>query len=90
MLFLERPWKTPELFSPSNDLLVSSFVEKIFDLGKPNLVPDLTDKPSVIEIGAWIVERPKEYKIWIIDPTWDLHNKRVEFRNPRARYLYFH
>lgn len=66
---------------------ISSFVEKVFDLGKLILVPDLPDKPPVIEIGAWIVKR---YKIWIIDPTWDLHNKRVEFRSPRARYLYFH
>jgi len=61
--------KTPELSSARNGLLVSSLVEDIFDLGKLVLVPDLPDKPSTIEIGIWIMKRPREYKIRIINPT---------------------
>ena len=64
--------KTPKLFSARNGLLVSSLVEDIFDLGKLVLVSDLPNKPSAIEIAVWIMKRPREYKIRIINPTWDM------------------
>ncbi|KAN0074034.1 hypothetical protein V8E54_007971 [Elaphomyces granulatus] len=76
--------KTPELFSARNGLLVSSLVEDIFDLGKLVLVPDLPDKPSAMEIGVWIMKRPSEYKIRIIDPTWDMLDKPIQPSGPRT------
>jgi HNH endonuclease len=54
--------KTPELFSARNGLLVSSLVEDIFDLGKLVLIPDLPDKPSAIDMGVWMMKRPRDYK----------------------------
>jgi hypothetical protein len=86
--------KTPELFSPKNGILISSW---IVDSGKLVLVPDIpSTRPNLCDIRAWVNQEVRQYKIRIIDTAWnkfkkpihsrasirwcDLHDKRVGFR----------
>ncbi|KAL2013900.1 hypothetical protein VTN00DRAFT_1425 [Thermoascus crustaceus] len=74
----------PELFSPRNELILAKYVEDVFDLGKIVIVPDLPNRPTTVELLAWLKQEPWEWR--------DLDNKRLEFLTPfrpAARYLYF-
>lgn len=87
--------KEPELFSPTNGLLISKHIGVVFDSGKLVIVPDLPDRPKTIELLSWLRSERREYKIRVIDHTWSelddeivpdlpltfraLDNKRVEF-----------
>jgi hypothetical protein len=88
----------PELFSARNGLLISSAIEKYFDDGKLAIVPDLPERPLAVELFAWLKGEIREYKIKIIDKTWnklekrpvphsslrygDLDGKKLQFRTP--------
>lgn len=63
--------KTPELFSARNELLISSIVEEVFDSGKITIVAGLRDQPQTVEILSWHQRSTREYKLRIIDRTWD-------------------
>ncbi|KAL2872297.1 uncharacterized protein BJX67DRAFT_369009 [Aspergillus lucknowensis] len=90
-------WVTPpELFSARNGLLMLDQIEHNFDGGKLVIVPDLPDRPALKELAAWVKRETREYRVRIIDKTWekldhpimspfkttwsDLDGKRLEFR----------
>lgn len=85
-----------DLFSPKNGLIISSEVNRMFNLGLFVLVPDV-DSPESIE--QWDEATTKEYKVKVLDPKhyhmkdyisandddfkkWgDLDGTKVQFRN---------
>lgn len=69
--------KEPELFAPRNGLLLYKNIEKYFDSGKLVIVPDIPDHPSVTNLNTWITKKPREYKLRILDKSWDQINERV-------------
>lgn len=87
----------PELFSPRNGLILSAAVEKVFDIGFLVVVPQLSERPTKIQIAEWLTKTPREYMTRIIDtssprmdqrtsPTSDLKyrdldNRPLTFRN---------
>jgi hypothetical protein len=91
------PANPPELFSPSNGLIMSSAAEELFDDGIFVIIPTLPDDPSEEEIKAWNQSNPKDYKVKILDMAnprvkklispysnkiWrDLDNEVLEFRS---------
>ncbi|KAE8164545.1 hypothetical protein BDV40DRAFT_298344 [Aspergillus tamarii] len=85
----------PELFSARNGLLISYVIEKYFDDGKLVIVPDLPERPQVAELLAWLKGEAREYKIRIIDMTWDKLDRRplpespLRYRDLDGRKLQF-
>ncbi|KAB8272818.1 hypothetical protein BDV30DRAFT_239130 [Aspergillus minisclerotigenes] len=67
----------PELFSARNGLLITTVIEKYFDDGKLVIVPDLPERPQAAELLGWVKGETREYKIRIIDNTWNKLDKRV-------------
>ncbi|KAL2819092.1 hypothetical protein BDW59DRAFT_181768 [Aspergillus cavernicola] len=61
----------PELFSARNGMLVPMAVERFFDSGKFVICPDLPDRPALAELLAWIRQDSREYRLKILDLTWD-------------------
>jgi hypothetical protein len=61
--------KTPELYSPGNGLMISSFIEDNFDSGKLAIVPDLSDNQTKNDLKSWIKKGPRGYKIRVLDKT---------------------
>ncbi len=89
--------ESPELFSPLNGMIISTYVEDKFDRGFMAIVPRLPDHPTVAQMSLWNNSKPKQYKICILnfadadidnfigstsDQTWrDLHDSPVKFKN---------
>ncbi|RDW81537.1 HNH endonuclease signature motif containing protein [Aspergillus mulundensis] len=72
-----------ELFSAKNGILVASRIEKYFDAGKFVIIPATrTRHPTIEAIRAWLRGEPREYKIKIIDKTWDRLNQRIRTEDP--------
>ncbi|KAB8264844.1 hypothetical protein BDV32DRAFT_144879 [Aspergillus pseudonomiae] len=69
--------RPPELFSTKNGLLLFNGIERVFDAGKLVIVPDLTERPAIEELLAWIQRETREYKIKVIDLSWDRLDKRI-------------
>ncbi|RAQ50236.1 hypothetical protein AFGD_011576 [Aspergillus flavus] len=63
--------RPPQLFSALNGLLLHRGIERTFDSGKLVIVPDLPDRPLAAELLDWIQRGPREYKIKIIDLSWE-------------------
>jgi HNH endonuclease len=61
------PMPTPELFSPSNGMIISQSVEKRFDSGFMAIVPRLPNHPTPEQMSLWHSSKPKEYKVRILD-----------------------
>ncbi|KAL9099680.1 MAG: hypothetical protein Q9163_004854 [Psora crenata] len=57
----------PELFSPSNGLMMSSDAENLFYKGYLVIVPRIDDHTSRSDIERWNKSDPKEYKIRVIE-----------------------
>ncbi|OGM44733.1 hypothetical protein ABOM_007399 [Aspergillus bombycis] len=72
----------PELFSPRNGLLIVSALEKYFDDGKLVIVPDLPERPHAAEVLRWLKGEAREYKIKIIDMTWEKLDRQVVVESP--------
>ncbi|PWY89203.1 hypothetical protein BO70DRAFT_368975 [Aspergillus heteromorphus CBS 117.55] len=88
----------PELFSPKNGILIFYEIEEFFDRGKLVIVPDIPERPKMEELFSWMQKKPREYRLKLIDPTWDqtdrpifsvidstwrdLDGKRLQFRTP--------
>ena len=58
----------PELFSPSNGLLMDSGIEKKMDQGFLVIVPHLTNLNPETEVDAWYNSSVKSYKIKVLNP----------------------
>ena len=69
--------RPPQLFSAMNGLLLHRCIERVFDSGKLVIVPDLADRPAVTEILSWIQGETREYKIKVIDLSWDIINEPI-------------
>lgn len=84
-----------ELFSARNGLLILSIIEKYFDDGKLVIVPDLPEQPQIAELFGWLKNKIQEYKIRIIDMTWNKLDRRplpespLRYRNLDRRKLQF-
>ncbi|KAI9367333.1 hypothetical protein BJX61DRAFT_528943 [Aspergillus egyptiacus] len=81
-----------ELVSPRNGIVMHKAIRQAFDIGVLAIVPDLKDSQKPKE---WANQKSPEYKIRIIDQTWemlhqeiyllgirwkDLDGRRLEFR----------
>jgi hypothetical protein len=73
-----------ELFSACNGLLVAQPVERWLDSGKLVIVPDLPERPALVELLAWVRRDTREYRLKIIDPTWERLDKMVSFAHPKT------
>ena len=84
-----------ELLSARNGLLILSIIEKYFDDGKLVIVPDLPEQPQIAELLGWLKGEAREYKIRIIDMTWDKLDRRplpespLRYRDLDRRKLQF-
>lgn len=67
-----------ELFSAQNGLLVSRSMEEHFRSGKLAIVPSISDS-----LLARIFYGDLEYKIKVMDPTWELRDKFISSRHER-------
>ena len=63
------PTDEPELFHPSNGLLIWRGFEEMFERGIFTIVPDLPENPTKEAIDNWHQTEPKEYKFKLIDPN---------------------
>ncbi|KAJ5407802.1 hypothetical protein N7509_001685 [Penicillium cosmopolitanum] len=67
-----------DLHSARNDLLMHHRIAEAFDSGKFVIVPDNTQQSrSCTDIGQ-ICAKPQEYKLQIIDPTWNQLDERIQ------------
>lgn len=48
-----------ELFSARNGLLVAQPVERWFDSGKLVILPDLPERPAMLDLLAWMRRGPR-------------------------------
>jgi len=69
--------RPPELFSPRNGMLISSFVERYLYCGKLVIVPDLPEKPKLAELLVWVNSDVRNFKIKVIDKSWVQLGKRI-------------
>ena len=77
----------PELFSTRNGLLLFSALEDNFDKGVLVIVPDLPDRPPRNRLAAWLKSPTREYKLRIIDTSWELIDDPVDARGLAWRQL---
>lgn len=77
----------PELFSTRNGLLLFSALEDNFDKGVLVIVPDLPDPPPRNRLAAWLKSPTREYKLRIIDTSWELIDDPVHARGLAWRQL---
>lgn len=70
-----------ELFSAQNGLLMSRFMEEHFKSGKLAIVPSISDS-----ILAKISCDGLEYKIKVMDPTWELRDEYIGFHHERPTF----
>lgn len=66
-----------ELLSVRNGLVVAQPVAKWFDSGKFVIVPDLPERPAMAELLAWMRRETIEYRLRVIDPTWERLDKTI-------------
>lgn len=66
-----------ELFSARNGLIVAQPVARWFDSGKIVIVPDLPERPAMAELLAWMRRETREYRLKVIDPTWERLDKMI-------------
>ncbi|KAJ1715233.1 hypothetical protein NYO67_2619 [Aspergillus flavus] len=59
-----------ELFSSRNGLMLNSIIEKHFDSGVMVIVPNLPERPTDTMLSKWVGQEVREYKLRIIDNTW--------------------
>ncbi|RDW67415.1 uncharacterized protein DSM5745_09281 [Aspergillus mulundensis] len=69
-----------ELYTPKNGLFVSHVIEKAFDAGKIAIMPNLPNNPSMAAFLAWVCRESLEYKVKIMDPTWEKLDQPVTRR----------
>lgn len=70
MVNIFGPDAKDELMSARNGILISKRAEPLIEDGLLCIVPDISDQPSMSEIGAWRDSDPKAYKIKIsADPS---------------------
>ena len=71
----------------TNGLLISSAIEDNFDKGVLVIVPDLPDRPPRNRLAAWLKSPTREYKLRIIDTSWELIDNPVHARGLTWRQL---
>lgn len=69
-----------EPFSPRNGLLICRKLERYFDAGKFVIVPDIPNVQEnawVSTIKGWLSREPREYRVRLIDPDWEVKDQRI-------------
>lgn len=68
-----------DLYSAQNGLLMHRRIAKAFGSGKFVIVPDSNTKPPGVCVRLYrICGKPQEYKLHIIDPTWNQLDERIQ------------
>ncbi|CAI7622932.1 unnamed protein product [Penicillium viridicatum] len=60
-----------ELFSPRNGLIMCSKIERYFDAG------NVQENAWVSTVKGWLVREPREYRVRLIDPDWEMKDRRI-------------
>ncbi|KAJ5462911.1 hypothetical protein N7475_007855 [Penicillium sp. IBT 31633x] len=69
--------KQPELFSPRNGILLSTYIGRYLDCGKIVIVPSLPDRPKLAELTGWLKSDVRSLKIRVLDQNWDKLDKQI-------------
>ncbi|KAL6716749.1 hypothetical protein ACLMJK_006317 [Lecanora helva] len=72
-----------ELWKAENGMLWSNAAEKRFSAGYFVIVPAVPDEPSQEDICAWETTHPRQYKIWVLNPS-DSSMKQLMGRSEKA------
>lgn len=72
-----RAHKSPKLFSTKNGQLMCRVIEANFDKGVVAGVPDLPERPSMELLASWVKGPIREYKVGILDMSWERINDPV-------------
>lgn len=75
-IFREPFWRSG-LYAASNGLIMHYRIAEAFDSGKFVIIPDNKNKSAIQEASRWVWPMPQEYKIQIIDPTWNQLDEEI-------------
>ncbi|KAJ6092766.1 hypothetical protein N7486_008055 [Penicillium sp. IBT 16267x] len=75
-----------ELFSAQNGLLMSRSMEEHFKSGKLAIVPSISIDSIPAKMTHWLSSDELEYKIKVMDPTWELRGEYISSRHGRPTF----